>query len=90
MSYSASPSRPSNGTTRKNNGYSESFERDLVEDANDTIGMPAAESTALALIDAAEQAAPATAITESSTSSWAEAAEVVPSQPESSSSRVKL
>ena len=59
-------------------------------DANDTIGMPAAESTPLAPIDAPEQAAPATAITESSTSSWAEAAEVVPSQPVSSSFRAKL
>ena len=52
--------------------------------------MPAAERTSLAPMEAPEQAAPATAMTESSTRSWAEAAEVVPSHAESAAFNEKL
>ena len=51
--------------------------------AYDIIGMPAAERTALAAIEAPEQAAPATATTPASISVWAAVAATVPSQPES-------
>ena len=57
--------------------------------AYEIIGIPAAERTALAPIEAPEQAAPATATTPASTRACAAVEATVPSQPESSSTSSK-
>ena len=77
----ALPWRASLGTTRKKSGCAVASLSAGEVLANETIGIPAAERTALAPCDAPEQAAPATPTTPESTRLCADAPAVSPLQP---------
>ena len=69
--FSASPRLPSDGTTRKKSGYAVESDNAGDVEVGEICGMPEADNTELAPIEAPEHIAPTTRLIPSSTISWA-------------------